>query len=136
MRTTTTTWPTACPSHIPVYILIVLRVDPCHSKDGTFNNLNHKITTNIVFSLSLSRPLFFSRGSDLTGQQAIIAQVTGTFCRAYLWGMIPYAVFDNLKRCLQVWQQYGLTGCRACLSRRMYFLYVRVISAGNRAPGL
>ncbi|CAM9377744.1 unnamed protein product [Ectocarpus fasciculatus] len=35
------------------------------------------------------------------GQQANVAHVTGTFTRAYLWGMVPYAVYENLKRCLQ-----------------------------------
>eukprot|EP00903_Cladosiphon_okamuranus_P005780 g5728.t1 len=35
------------------------------------------------------------------GQQPNIAHITGTFARAYLWGMIPFAVFENLKRCLQ-----------------------------------
>ncbi|CAM9770731.1 unnamed protein product [Pylaiella littoralis] len=35
------------------------------------------------------------------GQQPNVAHITGTFSRAYLWGMIPYAVFENLKRCLQ-----------------------------------
>ncbi|CAM9113335.1 unnamed protein product [Ectocarpus sp. 12 AP-2014] len=35
------------------------------------------------------------------GQQENIAHVTGTFTRAYLYGMVPYAVYENLKRCLQ-----------------------------------
>ena len=37
-----------------------------------------------------------------TGQDPAVAEVTGTFTRAYVWGMVPYVVFENAKRCLQV----------------------------------
>ncbi|CAM9871755.1 unnamed protein product [Scytosiphon promiscuus] len=39
------------------------------------------------------------------GQQANVAHVTGEFSRAYIWGMIPFAVFENLKRCLQAQEE-------------------------------
>lgn len=43
-----------------------------------------------------------------TGQQPSVAVGSGLFSRAYLWGMVPYAVFENLKRCLQV-SQHAIT---------------------------
>lgn len=38
----------------------------------------------------------------LAGQPAEVARVSGAFARAYLVGMLPYAILENLKRCLQV----------------------------------
>ncbi|CAM9739756.1 unnamed protein product [Ascophyllum nodosum] len=37
----------------------------------------------------------------MLGQDPAVAEVTGTFTRAYVWGMVPYVVFENAKRCLQ-----------------------------------